>query len=238
MTKKGVTIAMNKYSKIPALRFRPTAWAKLLYLRDAGDTEIGGFGITSPDDLLLVESIELVAQRTSPIHVEFLDESVAEFFDAQVDAGRRPEQFARIWIHTHPGSSPQPSLTDEETFARVFSQTDWAVMFILARGGESYARLRFNLGPGAELVIPVDLDFRTPFGGSDQEAWQTQYAACVRPEPKPLKAIRQFPTGRVEAALRREEIPTVNDEWYDAWYDYTVEDRVEREAEYGYLIDF
>ena len=35
------------------LRFSPYAWAKLLYLRDAGDTEIGGFAITSPDDLLL-----------------------------------------------------------------------------------------------------------------------------------------------------------------------------------------
>jgi proteasome lid subunit RPN8/RPN11 len=220
------------------LRFRPTAWAKLLYLRDAGDTEIGGFGITSPDELLLVESIELIAQRTSPIHVEFLDESVAEFFDAQVDAGRRPEQFGRIWIHTHPGSSPQPSVTDEETFARVFSRTDWTLMFILARGGQSYARLRFNTGPGAELAIPVDVDFGPPFGGSDQEAWQAEHEACVQPEPKPLKAPRQFKTGRVDAAIRRDEIPTVDDEWYDAWYDYTAAEGGEREAEYGYVVDF
>ena len=46
----------------PRLRFRPTAWAKLLFLRDAGPTEVGGFGISAPDDLLLVEC--LPAQET------------------------------------------------------------------------------------------------------------------------------------------------------------------------------
>jgi proteasome lid subunit RPN8/RPN11 len=235
MTKKGVTIAMNKNPK--SLRFRPTAWAKLLYLRDAGKTEIGGFGITAADDSLLVEAIELVAQKTSPTSVEFLDESVADFFDAQVDAGRRPEQFGRVWIHTHPGNSPQPSATDEETFARVFGRTDWAAMFILARGGQSYARLRFSIGPGAELVIPVELDFRPPFAASDHEAWQVEYAACVRPETQ-VKVIRESKTSRVEAATRRLEIPTVNDEWFDAWYGYTAEDRSDREDEFGYLIDF
>jgi proteasome lid subunit RPN8/RPN11 len=222
----------------PALRFRPTAWAKLLYLRDAGETEIGGFGITAPGEPLLVESIELVTQWTSPIHVEFLDEAVADFFDNQVDAGRQPEEFGRIWIHTHPGSSPHPSATDEETFARVFGQTDWAVMFILARGGHSYARLRFRAGPGAELAIPVDLDFRPPFNGSDQVAWQSEYGACVRPVPNAAKNTRPLKRGRVEAAIRRDEIPTVDDEWYDAWYDYTDIDRKETETEYGYVIDF
>jgi hypothetical protein len=29
------------------LRFTPTAWAKLLYLRDAGQSEIGGFGMAA-----------------------------------------------------------------------------------------------------------------------------------------------------------------------------------------------
>lgn len=32
-----------------ALRFSPTAWAKLLYFRDKSDNEVGGFGITEPD---------------------------------------------------------------------------------------------------------------------------------------------------------------------------------------------
>ena len=36
----------------PVLRFSPTAWGKLLYFRDHGETEIGGFAVTRPGDLL------------------------------------------------------------------------------------------------------------------------------------------------------------------------------------------
>ena len=81
--------------------------------------------------------------------VAFDDEAVADFFDHQVDAGRKPEQFARIWLHSHPGDSPQPSTVDEETFERVFGRCQWAVMFVVGRSGKTYARLRFSVGPGA-----------------------------------------------------------------------------------------
>ena len=111
----------------PTLRFSPTAWAKLLFLRDYGETEIGGFGISHPEDLLLVEDVRLVKQTCSWAHVAFDDESVADFFDEQVDDGRTPEQFARIWVHSHPGDCPLPSLTDEETFERVFGGASWAI---------------------------------------------------------------------------------------------------------------
>ena len=33
-----------------SLRLSPTAWAKLLFLRDLGDTEVGGFGIAAADE--------------------------------------------------------------------------------------------------------------------------------------------------------------------------------------------
>ena len=159
----------------PTLRFTPYAWAKLLFLRDLGDTEVGGFGITPADDLLVVEGFQLVRQQCTPVSVQFHDDSVADFFDQQVDDGRRPQQFARIWLHTHPGSSAQPSSIDEETFARCFGRADWAVMFILARGGQTYARLRFNIGPGGALEMPTEVDFALPFAASQHEAWQEEY---------------------------------------------------------------
>jgi proteasome lid subunit RPN8/RPN11 len=87
--------------------------------------------------------------------VAFDDTAVAEFFDEQVDAGRRPEQFARIWVHTHPGECPWPSGVDERTFADAFGHCDWSVMFILARGGQTYARLQFRAGPGAQVRWPA-----------------------------------------------------------------------------------
>ena len=166
----------------PALRFTPAAWAKLLFLRDAGQTEIGGFGIAAGDDPLLIGDVALIRQRCSVATVEFDDEAVADYFDRQVDAGRKPEQFARVWIHTHPGDSAAPSETDEESFARVFGRCGWSVMFILARGGRSYARLQYQSGPAAAVRIPVEVDFTAEFPASDQAGWQQQYGECVVPE--------------------------------------------------------
>lgn len=164
---------------IPSLRFTPTAWAKFLFLRDRGETEVGGFGISSLDDPLLIEDVQLVRQVCSAVTVTFDDEGIADYFDARVDEGLAPEQFARVWLHTHPGNSPDPSQTDENTFFRVFGACDWAVMGILAQGGASYARLRFRAGPGGALQIPMEVDFKTPFPGSDSAAWDAEYRACV-----------------------------------------------------------
>jgi proteasome lid subunit RPN8/RPN11 len=81
----------------------------LLYFRDRSEAEVGGFGVTDVKDPLLVQEFLTVEQRVTSVSVSFDDEAVADFFDAQGDAGRRPDQFARIWLHTHPGESPQPS---------------------------------------------------------------------------------------------------------------------------------
>ncbi len=163
----------------PTLQFTPYAWAKLLYLRDLGDTEVGGFGISRCDDLLLVEDFRLVRQTCSSASVEFDDAAVADFFDQQVDQGRKPEEFGRLWLHTHPADSAEPSGVDEETFARCFGRADWTVMFILARGGQSYARLRFGVGPGGDVEIPVEVDFAQPFATADHAAWKAEYGQSV-----------------------------------------------------------
>lgn len=159
----------------PALRFSPTAWAKLIFMRDMTDNEVGAFGITGADDLLFVTDIAAVKQKVTGVSIAFEDESIADFFENQVDAGRTPEQFARVWIHTHPGSSPEPSGTDEQTFERVFGSCEWAVMFVIARDGNTYARLRFNVGPGGEVKIPVCVDYSIEFNAADFELWKKEY---------------------------------------------------------------
>jgi hypothetical protein len=177
-----------------------------LFLRDAGPTEVGGFGVSAADDLLLVEDIRLVQQTGTPTTVLFDDVAVADYFDACVDAGLSPECFARIWIHTHPGASAEPSHTDEQTFARVFGDCDWAVMAILAREGECYARLRFNVGPGGELRLPIDVTYDLAFPATDRTAWAEQYVECVStptPNEEPRAARSRF-AGRDLAAATAE----------------------------------
>ena len=154
----------------------------MLFFRDRGQTEIGGFAVTSKDDLLRVVDFVTVKQEVSMASVVFDDESVADFFEAQVDAGRKPEQFARIWLHSHPGNSPEPSHTDQETFHRVFGKCEWAVMFIVARNGKTSARLRFNVGPRGEIVIPVQVDYSALFSAANPEAWEAEYQANIKAE--------------------------------------------------------
>lgn len=141
------------------LVFSATAWLKLQFFCHHGDTEIGGFGIAAEDDPLYVVDFETVRQQVSSVTVRFADEAVADFFDRMTDRGLPPARYARLWCHTHPGTSAEPSGTDEETFARVFGGCDWSVMFILARGGATYARLAFSAGPRGELLLPVDVDW-------------------------------------------------------------------------------
>jgi hypothetical protein len=148
-----------KAPREPALVFHPIAWLKLQFFLHAGDCEIASFGVSAADDLLYIDRFETVGQRSSWASVELEDDAVADYFDRCVDQGLTPRRFARLWLHTHPGDSPLPSMTDERTFARVFGHCDWSVMFILARGGASYARLQFSAGPGGAIELPVRVDW-------------------------------------------------------------------------------
>ena len=139
--------------------------------------------MTPANDLLYVQDFVTVKQQVSCVSIDFNDGAVGDFFEDQVDQGRRPEQFARLWIHTHPGDSAQPSGVDEATLERVFGQCDWSVMFIMARNGDTYARISFNVGPGGQVLIPTDVDFSKSFPASDQQQWDQEYEAHVFPEP-------------------------------------------------------
>ncbi len=194
----------------PVLRFTPYAWAKLVYLRDLGPTEVGGFGISAADDLFLIEDVQLVRQICTVVTVKFDDASVADFFDEQVDQGRSLEQCGRLWLHTHPGDSAQPSSTDEQTFARCFGRTDWSVMFIVAEGGQQYARLRFNVGPGGSMEVAVAVDYRVPFAGSAPEEWSQEYEDNVS-EASPSRSPAFNPIKGNWGD---------DDEFFDAWNEY------------------
>lgn len=161
------------------LTFSPAAWIKLQCFCHLGESEVGGFGLVPDPARLLVTGFEVVRQRCSLVSVAFDDDAVADYFEAMVAQGCRPEQFGRVWLHTHPGDCPLPSGVDEDTFARVFGRCDWAVMFILARGGATYARLRFGVGPRAALPLAVKVAWHLPFENLDPQAWQREHAEKV-----------------------------------------------------------
>jgi hypothetical protein len=199
------------------LTFAPLAWLKLRLFLHTDEVEVGFFGISAESDLLYVEDLAVVQQRVTQVTVPFDDAAVADHFDQCADAGIGPARCGRVWVHTHPGSSPNPSATDEDTFERVFGSCDWAIMAIVARSGASYARLSFNAGPGGSGIIPVTVDWeRLPKdlmlaeGTLDQlvSGWMDEYGTKVLPE--------QWPFSLAKALANAAEDPTTADQhWMD-----------------------
>jgi hypothetical protein len=182
----------KRHEQATAVTFSPLAWLKLLMFLHAGDTEVGGFGISSEKRPLYIDEFVTVKQSVTPMTVAFDDIAVADYFDDCIDRGLTPARFARIWCHTHPGESPEPSSVDEETFARVFGNCDWAMMLIVSRTHATYARLSFGAGPGGAILLPVTVDWAAwpqilleQSGELPQlfEAWMDEYGRNVCPAP-------------------------------------------------------
>jgi hypothetical protein len=184
------------YAMSQVLKFSPLAWHKLQYMCHLGDTEVGGFGISKPvklthgtvvpENYFYIEDFKLVKQRSTYAFVKFTDEGIDEHMTYCVDNEIDLQRGMRIWIHTHPGQSAQPSFTDENTFKDQDSlgQCDWAVMFILSRTNETYARLRFSAGPGGQIMLPVEIDWSTVKESirtfaNNIDAYDAEYARCV-----------------------------------------------------------
>lgn len=177
----------------PRLRFAPSAWLKTQFLLHAGDTEVAGLCLTAGHDPLYVDDVLIVRQRATPVTVSLDDNAVADLFDRMVDAGVPPERFARVWLHTHPGASPEPSALDEVTFARAFGCCDWAVMAIVSRTAATFARLQFRAGPGGTQELPVSVDWQAWPAWAAGAALDSLIASWSR-EYAELVEVATFPT--------------------------------------------
>jgi len=211
------------------LTFAPLAWLKLQYFCHAAPTEIGGFGITAENDLLHVLEFVTVRQRVSAVTVRFDDQAIADFFDQSIDRGLRMEQFARIWMHTHPGDSVEPSTVDEATFARSFGSCHWALMFILGRTGRTYARLTMRVGPGASLELPTAVDWSAwpTCLAQGKELLQTEMAQWQREYEQNIDMRPEHPL-----ALAMAE-PVADDRFlHEIWENYPYQSELD-EVTYG-----
>jgi len=160
------------------LRCSPYAYAKLIWMRDRGNTEVAGCGITGTDDPLLITDFRLVRSWCTGIHFDMDTEDLVDHQDVMLDEGIMVWQSARILAHTHP-CSPKPSGDDEINFQRSFSKSDWAIMLILGTNDSAYCRLKINIGPGVTKELKLVVDWSIPFEGSNSEAWEAEYQAKV-----------------------------------------------------------
>lgn len=161
------------------IKFTPYAWAKLLYMRDRGGTEVAGYGVTGTEDPLLVTDFVLVKQECTIVTFDLDAADSAEYMEKMMDKGLMPWQYANILIHTHPGDSPSPSGVDEKNFISAFSHPNWAIMFIIAEGGACYCRLKVNVGPGSVVELKTIIEWNTKFDGTNIQAWEEEYQTKV-----------------------------------------------------------
>ncbi len=198
---------LTRQITVPTLTFSAKAWLKLQYLCHLGETEIGGMGLARGTDPLYIDDFILIKQTSNAVHVSFDTEDLDDHFLAQRDAGLEFERYASLWCHTHPGGSAMPSHTDEDTFAEVFGHgcRSYAVMFILARGGETYARLQFSAGPGGCLVIPVKVDWASWVKDvvEDRTVWEAEYRAKLTIEQFGQYQYAYWPERTTDAAVDR-----------------------------------
>lgn len=161
------------------LRFTAYAWAKLIWMRDRGETEVAGYAITGTEDPLLVTDFVLVKQKCTEVTFDLDPEDGVEHAERMMDAGFMPWQTQNILCHSHPSNCPRPSLTDEENFKSAFSHPNWAIMFIIAKGGQTYCRLKINTAPGVIKLLKIEVDYSVPFEGSKEDEWNTEYTEKV-----------------------------------------------------------
>lgn len=141
------------------------------------------FGIAaSSDQPLRIASVYAPEQQCTGGETEITD-GIAKYVDMCIhDWGlESASQFMRVWLHTHPGNSAEPSSQDWETFEEShFMSQDFSVMFIIARGGNTTCHLRINSG-GLSIVeeIGVQIDWKSPYLGLTQDmldSWEAEYA--------------------------------------------------------------
>jgi len=179
MEKQSPEFIRPKTTYGDTLRFTAYAYAKLLWMRDRGDTEVAGYATTATNDPLLVTDFRLAKQKCTGASFELDPDDLVDDVECTLDAGLAPWQTHNILCHTHPGNSASPSGMDEENFKNAFTAPDWAIMFIIAEGGEIYCRLKFNIGPGGTKNLKVSVDFGQEFKGSEHELWEREYQEKV-----------------------------------------------------------
>jgi hypothetical protein len=109
-------------------------------------------------------------------------------------------------------------------------------MFILARGGQCYSRLRYNVGPGADIDLKVDINYGNPFRETDFEFWHQEYLANVQIEPMEPPKIAE---GKMTTAAGEDGDDQFLDDWWrDAWSDYANQENEHEDTVFGYKREF
>ncbi len=176
-----------------SLKFTPYARAKLQFICDHYDHEVGAMGIAATADPFLVTDLFVPKQECSDAFVamdanDLADSMFMVYCDPSGPHKLKPHQVGRIFIHTHPKGCNSPSLHDENIFAESFGSQPWAMMVILPKGGPLYSRIRIAIGNdiNLQLMIKDSLVLDGDFPAANRAEWQKEVDSKI--------TVKVFPT--------------------------------------------
>ena len=101
--------------------------------------EVSLMGVSrSEEEINYIVDFVCIPQEASAGLTEPTDEGMLEYSEnMMIDKKLPTSMFRSFWAHTHPGTSPTPSGTDNDTFKKWFKDADIGVMYILAKDDDS-----------------------------------------------------------------------------------------------------
>lgn len=184
----------EKESKVVNYKFTPYAYQKVIYLRDLGDTEVSFFCVVDENEPNVICDVQLVKQVGSVATTDMDGAGLTEYLSRMDDQGFSPGHCFRVWLHTHPGDSPEPSGTDWTQYEKLKTTYEypWFAMLIISRTGKKFGRMFFSQGPGGESEVKWDVDWGYPGEEVIFEDWDEEYKTYV--EVSKPKIVHAAPT--------------------------------------------
>lgn len=169
------------------LTLSPLAYLHWKFLCHKTEIEATAFGVPAADNPLYVERLWVPEQIGDVCSTDPAPGSIGEFLMWADDEGYERVGLGSLWFHTHPDIGARPSSIDEATFRETFGPANcqWAVMAILAEGGEMSARLRIHKPRqvDVDLIIEVDWDSLPKYADEIARAlpgWGSEYDLKVK----------------------------------------------------------
>ena len=213
LTQLETNLTMSTSNDDPRLMWSPLAWLKINRLMRQNNTEVGALAVTQRNNPLYILDLLIPTQQVSGARVEFDDDSIGDINLQMAQRGYTVEQYMRIWIHTHPGTSTTPSSVDEDTFRNRWAQMPYAMMVIVGYRGTCYCRLsvRAPFPYVRELPSEIDWDAKGYDIPEDLDEWaEKTYKEKCRPfVHTPTSSVQYIGTGSTHPRM-----PT-RDQLYD-----------------------
>ncbi len=178
-------------------------YLKLLrLLQENGDTEFSAFGFMPDVATREITDLFVPLQYNSPGGTHMDDEGVAKLFSLLSEEGLEHEQYGRVWIHSHPTFSVQPSGTDWSTLKRTFGRCPWVLMIIVSLDGgkfNSSVHLRVNspMGCATRKLAKLEIDYARGWP-KEVESWVEARKQLFQDMPSPSSS-----TAKTESTMDR-----------------------------------